>query len=258
VKRSWIKRSNPSKRRRRALVKRVSKKVEIVCKACGKKFMVYPYRVPTVIACSSACRGQVARTRVTRECQNCGKGFSVSPSQFRYYKGAGKYCSRECSYQGTIKQTALKPLRDKYGRSGRKVDQDWKKAVREKDQNTCQRCGKVEKYIHTHHVAPRSQRPDLRHDVSNGKCLCNSCHSWVHEHPIEAKAAGLLSGETYELARKKLQGEQHGCAKLTESNVRDIRARYANGESSPNLAAEFHVDRVHIHSVVTRKTWKHI
>ena len=130
--------------------------------------------------------------------------------------------------------------------------------MREKDQYACQRCGKVEKYIHTHHVAPRGRRPDLRHDVNNGKCLCNSCHSWVHEHPIEATACGLLSGDSYELARKKLQGEAHGCAKLNESQVKAIRARYENGESSPGLAAEFYVTRERIHSIIVRRVWKHI
>jgi hypothetical protein len=232
--------------------------IEKHCAVCLKPFLVYPYRAMVAKVCSYACSGKLLQTKVNRICRNCGKSFLINPSQFRAYKGAGKYCSRDCSYQGIVKETALKPIPDRYGRSGRKADSDWRRAIREKDQWTCQRCGKVEKHIHTHHIAPRSQRPDLRHDVSNGKCLCNACHSWVHEHPIEAKATGLLRGETYELARKKLRGSEHGCAKLTERDVIAIRNRHANGEQSVNLAAEYSVDRCHVWAIVTRRVWRHI
>lgn len=228
------------------------------CVVCLKPFMVYPYRMGNAKVCSSTCRGKLLRTRVPRVCRNCGKEFLINPSQFKAYKGAGKYCSRPCAYQGIVKATEGKPITDKYGRSGRKVDEDWKIAVRIKDGYTCQRCGKVEKYIHAHHIAPRSRRPDLRHVVSNGKCLCNSCHTWVHEHPKEALKLGLLSGDAYELARKKPQGEKHGCAKLNEEKVKAIRARHRNGESAQILAQEFGVVPEHIWSVVKGRTWKHL
>jgi len=93
------------------------------------------------------------------------------------------------------------------------ADKQWKEAVRLKDNFTCQRCGVQQVYIHAHHVAPRARRPDLKYEISNGKCLCNGCHTWVHGHPIEAKEAGLLSGETYELVRKTLSREEHPMAK---------------------------------------------
>lgn len=83
----------------------------------------------------------------------------------------------------------------------RKADLDWKNAVREKDNFTCQRCGLYDKYIHTHHVASRARRPDLRHDITNGICLDAICHMWVHHHPAEAEKLGLLSGAKYEKDR---------------------------------------------------------
>ena len=79
----------------------------------------------------------------------------------------------------------------------------WSHAVRTRDDHRCQRCGKRdEKNNHAHHVAPRSRRPDLKSVISNGKTVCPPCHSWIHDHPIEAEAAGLLSSETYEAAHK--------------------------------------------------------
>lgn len=179
-----------------------TKKVERACSVCGASFFAFYYLRNTQKACSQTCAGKIRRSKVKRACLTCGKEFLKSPSQFKYFKGAGKYCSRKCSYAGTVKRTADRPTSDRWGRTRRTADRHWQQAVREKDRYTCQRCGKVEKHIHAHHVAPRSRRPDLKHEVSNGKCLCNSCHTWVHRNPIEATALGLLSDASYELAQK--------------------------------------------------------
>lgn len=79
----------------------------------------------------------------------------------------------------------------------------WSKAVRERDDYTCQMTGirDVGRNV-AHHRAPRSRRPDLRLNVENGVTLTPEAHQWVHDHPIEATKAGYLSGETYERARK--------------------------------------------------------
>lgn len=174
--------------------------VERTCAVCGKCFEVFPCRLNKV--CSRQCADVIRRKKVSRICGTCGATFMIAPSHFKYHKGVGKYCSRPCSYQGIIETTRTKPIKDKYQRSWRTDDVRWKLAVRVKDNYTCQRCGKHDQYIHAHHVAPRSRRPDLIREVSNGKCLCASCHFWVHHHPIEATALGLLSDATYEKARR--------------------------------------------------------
>src|SRR5690349_23829038 len=57
----------------------------------------------------------------------------------------------------------------------------FKREVRERDSYTCQfpGCGHVDKHIDVHHKAKRSQRPDLRFEVSNGLCLCRKHHDWT-------------------------------------------------------------------------------
>lgn len=172
--------------------------IEKECKVCEKTFRIYAYRTITAKVCSYECSGKVRKTEVKRMCRTCSNIFYTKLSQFKYYKGAGKYCSRECSYKGIVKETEKKPIRDKFGRSGRLADRKWKEAIREKDGNICQKCGIYQEYIHTHHVATRARRPDLKHDVSNGICLCNSCHSWVHNNIAEAERLGYLSKESYE------------------------------------------------------------
>jgi uncharacterized protein (DUF433 family) len=47
-------------------------------------------------------------------------------------------------------------------------------------------------------------------------------------------------------------------AKLTEAQVRDMRARYAQGESPDGLALEFGIQRRNAYNVVKGHTWKHV
>lgn len=80
----------------------------------------------------------------------------------------------------------------------------FKREVRERDNYTCQfpGCGHYDKHIDVHHKAKRSQRPDLKHDVSNGICLCRKHHTWTDHNHDKAVELGLLDVTSYELARK--------------------------------------------------------
>jgi len=62
---------------------------------------------------------------------------------------------------------------------------EWRKAVFERDDYTCQGCGsrngngKAIK-LHAHHILPFSENPDSRFDIDNGLTLCKSCHKGRH------------------------------------------------------------------------------
>lgn len=81
----------------------------------------------------------------------------------------------------------------------------FKREVRERDNYTCQYpgCGYHDKHIDVHHIAKRSQRPDLRFDPKNGLCLCRSHHDWTDHNHDKAVEMGLLNTESYELAKKE-------------------------------------------------------
>lgn len=53
-------------------------------------------------------------------------------------------------------------------------------------------------------------------------------------------------------------GEQNGRAKLTEEDVREIRALAASGIPHRHLAEQFGVTKPCINDVVYRKNWKHV
>lgn len=56
----------------------------------------------------------------------------------------------------------------------------WRKAVYERDDYTCQTCGKRGVKLNAHHKKAYAFYPDLRYDVSNGITLCCSCHKLLH------------------------------------------------------------------------------
>ena len=145
------------------------------------------------------CIGEAESMGKMRNCLTCGIEFTFEFDP--RYPRPGKYCSRACYFEGTRNKKKPDSRVDKWGRTNMKADRDWKEAVRERDSCICQRCGRYDQYIHTHHVATRSQRPDLKHDVSNGVCLCSPCHQWVHRNPASAEKQGFLSNARYELAR---------------------------------------------------------
>lgn len=59
----------------------------------------------------------------------------------------------------------------------------WAKAVKKKYNNTCQKCfkiGTLNNPNNSHHIYPYKFRPDLKHDIDNGICLCKQCHDKYH------------------------------------------------------------------------------
>lgn len=80
-----------------------------------------------------------------------------------------------------------------------------KRQVRDRDNYTCRfpGCGKQYKSIDVHHIAKISHRPDLKFDPDNMICLCRKHHRWTDLNHDKAVEMGLLSIESYELAKKQ-------------------------------------------------------
>jgi hypothetical protein len=57
----------------------------------------------------------------------------------------------------------------------------WKEVVFERDDFTCQSCGKRGGDLHAHHILPFAEFPHLRFAVNNGQILCVECHRKVHK-----------------------------------------------------------------------------
>ena len=70
---------------------------------------------------------------------------------------------------------------------GRVEYKEWRKAVYERDDYTCQICGKRGDgiYLNADHIKPLYTNPELIYDVNNGRTLCVECHkqtdTWGHK-----------------------------------------------------------------------------
>lgn len=57
---------------------------------------------------------------------------------------------------------------------------EWRKAVYERDDYTCQKCGKKGGNLNAHHIKAYAEYPDLRIELDNGITLCEECHKKEH------------------------------------------------------------------------------
>ena len=67
-----------------------------------------------------------------------------------------------------------------------KLDKAIGQYIRDRDEYTCQKCGKMVEgsNCHVSHVIPRSAGNALRWDENNLKVLCFKCHiGWWHKEP---------------------------------------------------------------------------
>jgi predicted DNA binding protein len=54
------------------------------------------------------------------------------------------------------------------------------------------------------------------------------------------------------------RGERHPMSRLTEDQVRTIRAAYASGTRQTVLARMFQISQVTVSAIVRRRLWKHV
>jgi hypothetical protein len=102
----------------------------------------------------------------------------------------------------------------------------------------------------------RGQEPKLMvcHHCDNPPCV-NPAHLFLgspadNTRDMWSKGRGHRGGGP--------RGETHPLHKLTATQVRDIRARCAEGERRAALASECHVSESLIDQIVWRKVWRHI
>ena len=112
------------------------------------------------------------------------------------------------------------------------------------------------RYVHrlialTFHGPPPVDRPQINHkdtDKTNN-AASNLEYATNQENRDHAVANGLTDCG---------RGEAHGNAKLTENDVREIRRRYATGETQYAIGLDYAMVPGQISRIVNHKTWKNV
>ena len=110
-------------------------------------------------------------------CEHCGQRFDVHPHKIK--EGKAKYCSQACYDAERANPNRSQQEKLRFTREYR----DWKLAVLERDNFTCQQCGLTSAegaVLVAHHIKSFKDNPNLRTDLDNGITLCRSCHYEIH------------------------------------------------------------------------------
>ncbi|HUW45137.1 MAG TPA: HNH endonuclease [Dehalococcoidia bacterium] len=99
--------------------------------------------------------------------------------------------------------------------------------------------------------------------IGPGLCVCHTCDNPACVNPSHLFVASRREN-TADMIRKgrhlegwcRVRGEQNGNSKLTETQVREIRARYAMGNvTQASLAEEYGVTHGMVGYIVSREYW---
>lgn len=110
-------------------------------------------------------------------CLQCEQDYYASPS---WVKRNTKFCSIQCCrtfYSGERNNKwkgGITPLKKKLRMS--KEWKHWRELVFERDDHTCQECGKRGCYIEPHHIVPLRNNMKEIFNINNGITLCRPCH----------------------------------------------------------------------------------
>lgn len=98
-------------------------------------------------------------------------------------------------------------------------------------------------------------------EIPKDMCVLHRCDNPACVNPRHLFLGTRVENNTDKMLKgraSRLFGNRNPNRKLTEDLVRDIRHRYANGETQVNLAESFGVGQSVISSIVRRETWRHV
>ncbi len=211
-------------------------KLRSICTACGKEFFRYPSQMARVMYCSKQCHQIATNKQVTILCKTCGKAFLVSPSVKAQNRN---YCSKACYKLDPIMTKALRERKYpakveitckhcgrhrflppsiacnqqycsnacRYAEHSKKISGPkskrwrgilphhyktlaWRNLSRKIircDHHICQHCTKTKGRMEAHHKIPWVVSMD--DSPENLTCLCPLCHhraedAYWYEHPV--------------------------------------------------------------------------
>ncbi len=154
---------------------------KLICPVCNKKKRDIYHRF-----CSNSCAGRwkYKNCKKVREAiaQGLVKAQKTASARAKLQKGKPKFGQRgpkNWNWKGGIYRNERHTL------MGRIEYKNWRKAVFERDNYTCQKCGRRGGNLNADHVIPYYIDKTKTFDVNNGQTLCVLCHksldTWGHK-----------------------------------------------------------------------------
>lgn len=161
--------------------------MKVICAACGIEFnkpACHVKRVKTLF-CSVKCHNKYQTRYQGKPCEVCGTVFKMRGNMHRYStcpnpkcRSAKKRGERNGNWRGGVSDDHKRDMSTASYRH-------WRTAVYERDDYTCQLCGKRGGELQADHIKPWAYFAELRYTVSNGRTLCLMCHRSTFKEVFE-------------------------------------------------------------------------
>lgn len=167
-----------------------------------------PYAVRSCVGCGDKFNPSGPQRRcldcLNPICATCGE-------RFRAERPSARFCSRGCAGKQTSNIERLAAHRGpgrprtRYAQQRSRRDsaeeREWRQAVFQRDDFTCQFCGERGGRLQADHVEPVALRPDLALELDNGRTLCVPCHQAT---PTYGWRAYWMKVRAHEIAANRL------------------------------------------------------
>jgi HNH endonuclease/NUMOD3 motif len=182
------------------------------CAKCAAEFVPSKLRSRAEAAAQKFCSVRCARLSIGNKkgMKNSGSFKNGGQAWNKGLKGfmAGRKVSEQTKRKISLAQMGNKAPNWKGGispmheRERKRANYgEWRKAVFERDNHTCQMCSARSKAgnrvrLNADHIKPFSKYPELRLELSNGRTLCEPCHRKTPTY-----GANAFTGQKAELMR---------------------------------------------------------
>lgn len=148
-------------------------KVRVSCDDCGEERVTKFYRAE--LLCRSCAKKDCTFTDEHKAKISKAKKGQNAGENNHFYGKVYKFPSEHPSYNHNLSD------KDRADRRINREYREWQYDVKKNDNFTCQSCydSKGGNLV-SHHLESHNSNIDLRYDIDNGVCLCETCHKEFH------------------------------------------------------------------------------